>query len=165
MLFRSSFIFSATGSAGYISGYGNDEIRINDRFYKGGNSFRGFQTAGLGPRNLTYNDALGGKMYAIGSLEMTLPTGLPEQYGIKAAMFSDFGTLGLLDAKSKKSCSTTTPVKCDTIKDDLSLRASAGLSIFWKSPMGPIRFDFSKVLAKEDYDRPETFRFSTSTRF
>jgi outer membrane protein insertion porin family len=56
-------------------------------------------------------------------------------------------------------------VVCDTIKDDLSLRASAGLSIFWKSPMGPIRFDFSKVLSKETYDRPETFRFSTSTRF
>ena len=51
------------------------------------------------------------------------------------------------------------------IRDDLSLRASAGISIFWKSPMGPIRFDFSKVLAKEAYDRPETFRFSTSTRF
>lgn len=75
--FTPSFIFSATGSAGYIFGYGNDEIRINDRFYKGGNSFRGFQTAGIGPRNITYNDALGGRMYAIGSLEMTLPTGHP----------------------------------------------------------------------------------------
>jgi outer membrane protein insertion porin family len=31
--------------------------------------------------------------------------------------------------------------------------------------MGPIRFDFSHILAKEDYDRTETFRFSTSTRF
>ena len=31
--------------------------------------------------------------------------------------------------------------------------------------MGPIRFDFSHVLAKEDYDKTETFRFSTSTRF
>jgi outer membrane protein insertion porin family len=163
--FNQYFIFSATASGGYIGGFGEDEIRINDRFYKGGNSFRGFQTAGIGPRNLTYNDALGGKLYAIGSLEMTLPTGLPEQYGIKAAMFSDFGTLGLLDDKSKKSCNTATPVVCDTIKDDLSLRASAGLSIFWKSPMGPIRFDFSKVLSKEEYDRPETFRFSTSTRF
>lgn len=165
--FTPSFIFSATGSAGYIFGYGNDEIRINDRFYKGGNSFRGFQTAGIGPRNITYNDALGGRMYAIGSLEMTLPTGLPEQYGIKAAMFSDFGTLGLLDTNSKNSCykSTVKDCKPDNIKDDLSLRASAGLSIFWKSPMGPIRFDFSQVLAKEDYDRPETFRFSTSTRF
>jgi outer membrane protein insertion porin family len=51
------------------------------------------------------------------------------------------------------------------IKDDLGLRASAGISIFWRSPMGPIRFDFSQILAKEDYDKTETFRFSTATRF
>jgi outer membrane protein insertion porin family len=31
--------------------------------------------------------------------------------------------------------------------------------------MGPIRLDFSRVLAREDYDRTETFRFSTSTQF
>ena len=167
--FSPAFIFSATASAGYIFSYGDDDIRINDRFYKGGNSFRGFETAGIGPRNLTYNDSLGGQLYGIGSFELTMPTGLPEQYGIKAALFSDIGTLGLLDDKSKISCSTSTatpPVTvCDTIKDDLSLRATAGLSVFWKSPMGPIRFDFSQVLSKEDYDRTETFRFSTSTRF
>jgi len=51
------------------------------------------------------------------------------------------------------------------IKDDLGLRASAGVSVFWKSPLGPIRLDFSKVLKKDDYDRTETFRFSTTTRF
>jgi outer membrane protein insertion porin family len=51
------------------------------------------------------------------------------------------------------------------IFDNMALRASAGLSIFWRSPMGPIRFDFSRVLAKEDYDKTETFKFSTSTRF
>ena len=44
-------------------------------------------------------------------------------------------------------------------------RASAGVSIHWRSPMGPIRFDLAKVLAKEDYDKTESFRFSTSTQF
>ena len=51
------------------------------------------------------------------------------------------------------------------IVDDLALRASAGVSIHWRSPMGPIRFDLSKILGKEDYDKTETFRFSTSTQF
>ena len=51
------------------------------------------------------------------------------------------------------------------IKDDLKLRASAGVSVFWRSPMGPIQFDFSRILAKAAYDKTETFRFSTSTRF
>ncbi|WP_333586558.1 outer membrane protein assembly factor BamA [Phenylobacterium sp.] len=162
--FSPSFILSATTSLGYVDGWNGDSVRINDRFYKGGNSFRGFETAGIGPRdiNASRSDALGGKAYAIGSVELTVPTFLPEQYGVKAAVFSDFGTLGMLDDADKL---TTAGVVDPNIVDDLSLRASAGLSIFWRSPMGPIRFDFSQVLAKEDYDKTETFRFSTSTRF
>jgi outer membrane protein insertion porin family len=164
--FSKSFVMSVTGSGGYIDGWGGDSVRINDRFYKGGNSFRGFETAGIGPRDtnpsLNRNDALGGKLYAIGSVELTIPTYLPEQYGIKAALFTDFGTLGQLDTQDKQS----SPGIPDTnVHDDLGLRASAGISIFWRSPMGPIRFDFSQVLAKEDYDKTETFRFSTSTAF
>ena len=162
--FSPSFILSATTSLGYVDGWNGDSVRINDRFYKGGNSFRGFETAGIGPRdiNASRSDALGGKAYAIGSVELTVPTFLPEQYGVKAAVFSDFGTLGMLDDADKL---TTAGVVDPNVVDDLSLRASAGLSIFWRSPMGPIRFDFSQVLAKEDYDKTETFRFSTSTRF
>jgi outer membrane protein insertion porin family len=162
--FTKDFILSVTGSGGYVAGWNDDTVRINDRFYKGGNSFRGFETGGIGPRDTNFGraDALGGRAYAIGSAELTVPTFLPEQYGIKAALFTDVGTLGLLDKRDKlKVDGTTDPL----IEDDLALRASAGLSIFWRSPMGPIRFDFSQVLAKENYDKTETFRFSTSTRF
>lgn len=161
--FNKDFIFSATGSAGYIEGWGGDNIRINDRFYKGGSTFRGFEIAGIGPRDTsTQSNSLGAKLYAIGTVEMTLPTFLPEQYGIKASVFSDFGTAGQLDDIDRQN---TPGVPSPFIKDNLGLRASAGLSIDWRSPMGPIRFDFSRILAKEDYDRTETFRFSTSTRF
>jgi outer membrane protein insertion porin family len=172
--FSKEFVLSATGTFGYIDGWNGDNVRINDRFYKGGNSFRGFEVAGIGPRDTSFGrrDALGGKLYAIGSLELTVPTFLPEQYGIKAALFSDFGTVGLLDDADQRdrfgqiiNCSGSTTVITPCIKDDLGIRASAGLSIFWRSPMGPIRFDFSQILAKEEYDKTETFRFSTSTRF
>jgi outer membrane protein insertion porin family len=188
--FSKSLILSITGSSGYVVGWGGDHVRINDRFYKGGLSFRGFETAGLGPRDNSFgrSDSLGGKAYAIGTVELTVPTFLPDQYGIKAALFSDFGTLGMLDKADKLygpgdvDCVVPTlPDPSDATKtipnfatpgtrnacihDDFSLRASAGVSIFWKSPMGPIRFDFSRVLAKEDYDKEETFRFSTATRF
>jgi outer membrane protein insertion porin family len=182
--FSKSFILSVTASAGFVGGWGGDHVRINDRFYRGGNNFRGFETAGIGPRDLSFGrtDALGGKAYAIGSVELTIPTFLPEQYGIKAALFSDFGTLGLLDSVDKRGPVPVDPndltkgfqkdaagnlilVQSADIKDDLSLRASAGVSIFWKSPMGPLRFDFSQVLVKEPYDKTELFRFSTSTRF
>ena len=172
--FNKDFVLQATGTFGYIDGWHGDNVRINDRFYKGGNSFRGFAVAGIGPRDVSSGrkDALGGKLYAIGSVELSIPTFLPEQYGIKASLFTDFGTVGKLDSSDLRDrfgqiidCDTSPTTVTPCVKDDLGLRASAGLSIFWRSPMGPIRFDFSQILAKEDYDKTETFRFSTSTRF
>jgi len=157
-----NWIVSLNGQVGYVSGWSGDAIRINDRFFKGGNSFRGFETAGMGPRDLTTNDALGGNFYAVGSVELTLPNFLPEQYGIKTSLFTDVGTLGVLDDRYKL---TVAGLDDPSIVDELSIRASAGLSIHWKSPMGPIRFDLSKIFLKEDYDRTESFRFSTSTQF
>ncbi|WP_022697770.1 outer membrane protein assembly factor BamA [Euryhalocaulis caribicus] len=167
-------VASLSGEAGYITGWGGDTVRINDRFFKGGNSFRGFKVAGIGPRvvqevmnedgttELRSGQALGGKAYAIGSAELRFPLGLPEQYGVEGGLFSEFGVLGVLDEADKN----LTGLGEDTfIEDELGFRASVGVSVFWRSPFGPVRFDFSEVLAQEEYDRTESFRFSTSTQF
>jgi outer membrane protein insertion porin family len=171
-------------SAGHVAGWGDDTIRINDRFFKGGQSFRGFEIAGLGPRTvfstraadptkpsglsdevtLIYGDALGGKTYGIATFELTVPTPLPESYGISASLFLDVGTLGDLDPVDKTSGDLQYGIYSNT-RDGLSLRASAGLSVNWISPFGPVRFDFSNPFMKQVYDRPETFRFSTATNF
>ena len=156
------WIVTVQGSAGYVTGWSGDAVRINDRFFKGGNSFRGFENAGLGPRDLRTNDSLGGNFYAIGTIELTLPNGLPEEYGIRTSLFADVGTLGVLDDRYRLNTSGLIDTQ---IVDDLGLRASAGISVHWKSPMGPVRFDFSQILSQKDYDRTETFRFSTSTQF
>ncbi len=161
--FSKDMILSFTGSGGYVDGWNGDTIRITDRFYEGGDTFRGFQIAGIGPRDLQFSDSLGGKLYGIGSVELTLPTRLPEQYGIHASLFTDFGTLGVLDRANKVNPNTNAPLAF--VRDDLGLRATAGVSVFWKSPLGPLRFDFSKIIKKDIYDRTELFRFSTSTRF
>jgi outer membrane protein insertion porin family len=163
------FVASLSTSLGYIDPWGGDEVRINDRFFKGGATFRGFETAGMGPRIvvadpatgdiLQSGDALGGQFFAIGTAELSFPLGLPEEYGIRGSLFSDFGYLGVLDDEDEIRAAGF------DLRDDLSLRASAGVSIFWRSPFGPIRFDFSQILAQEDYDKTETFRFSTSTTF
>lgn len=154
---------SITGQAGYIDGWNGDTIRIADRFYPGGDDFRGFQIAGIGPRDLQFGDALGAKLKAIGTIEETIPTPIPEQYGIKFSVFSDFGTAGLLDKKDMTNPDTGLPLT--TVVDNLAFRASAGLSVWWKSPMGPLRFDFSQIIRKTSYDQTELFRFSTGTTF
>ncbi|MBL4618393.1 MAG: outer membrane protein assembly factor BamA [Robiginitomaculum sp.] len=167
------FILSGHVDAGFITGWGGRDVRINDRFFKGGLSFRGFDIAGIGARVVELvpdgnggftqvgRDALGGKAYAIGSVELEFPVGLPEEYGIRGALFSEFGTLGLLDASDKVVANSTRFV----IEDRLSLRATAGVSIFWDSPFGPVRFDFSNVFKSEAFDDVRTFRFSQTTRF
>ncbi|HTX49818.1 MAG TPA: BamA/TamA family outer membrane protein, partial [Caulobacteraceae bacterium] len=147
----------------YISGWDGSPVRIADRFYRGGDTFVGFQLAGIGPRDTKYGDALGGDLYLLEEIQQTFPNGLPEQYGIKTALISDIGTLGLLDKYSKYDPLTNAPLP--TVRDDLGLRASVGVSVFWKSPLGPLRFDIAEPVAKEPYDVTQIFRFSTTTKF
>jgi len=171
-VFRRDVVFSVTGESGLLVSWGGDDARINDRFFKGGNSFRGFEPAGIGPRvvqrnlnlgELASGDALGGNFFAIGAVELTFPLGLPEQYGVKGSVFTEFGTLGLLpDADQISDDGTDTAI---FTVDQLEPRVSAGVSIFWDSPFGPVRFDFAEAFVKEEYDRAEFFRFSTRTGF
>jgi outer membrane protein insertion porin family len=169
--FSANWILSVTGQAGYVGGWGGDTVRINDRFFAGGGNgggaiFRGFQVAGIGPRDTTPGlgqEALGGKLYAVGSVEETFPNGLPEQYGIHTSAFTQFGTLGLLDNADKRTPGTL--VNDPFVRDDLALRVSAGISIYWKSPLGPLRIDLAVPLVKRSYDKTQVFNFSTSTRF
>ena len=155
--FTPVWVLTAKADVGYINGWGGDSIRINDRYFKGGNTFPGFEIAGIGPRDTEFNEALGGNLYAIGELNLSVPNYLPEQYGIRTGLFVDAGTLGTVD----RSVLRSSPF----IRDDLALRASTGLSVFWTSPLGPIRLDFAQVIKKETYDRTQVFRFSTATQF
>ncbi|WP_340693632.1 outer membrane protein assembly factor BamA [Hyphomonas sp.] len=178
-------IASARLSAGYVFPLEDGQgIRINNRFFRGGSTFRGFDVAGLGPREVVQVidpatgeivitrrlNSQGGNTYYQGTFELSLPSVFPEEYGIKSALFADVGGLGTLRGPDISPTvyftdpETGLPAVRIT-KDATSLRASAGLSVFWDSPFGPIRFDFSQILRREDYDRTETFRFSTSTRF
>ncbi len=165
---------SLRGSAGYIFGWGGDDIRINDRFFKGGSSFRGFDVAGLGPRQLLVDDvtgevvdegdALGGNAFAIGTLQLDVPLPLPESFGVDAALFSEFGTLGVVDSASRQTVDIPGANRL-IVEDELALRAVAGVSFFWDSPFGPVQFDFAHPIQSEEYDQLEEFRFSTRTRF
>jgi outer membrane protein insertion porin family len=161
--FSKDYVLSLTATGGFINGWDGDSVRIGDRFYRGGDSFVGFQLAGIGPRDTRFGDALGGKLYLIGEAQQTFPNGLPQQYGIQTALIADVGTLGLLDRADKFDPLTNAPLT--TVRDDLGLRASVGVSVRWKSPLGPLRFDLAEPVAKEPYDITQIFRFSTNTRF
>ncbi|MGQ0741630.1 MAG: outer membrane protein assembly factor BamA [Alphaproteobacteria bacterium] len=177
-VFDPDWIGSLSVSAGYVAGYGGQDVRVNDRFFKGSSSFRGFEIAGVGPRIeqkcVTTVDATGttvcvegskrsaaaagAQAYAIGSLELRIPDFLPEDYGMSFAVFSDFGTVGLTPGKDV----------CDEfscLHDDLALRASAGITLRWKSPFGPVQVDIGYPLMKEPYDKQQAINFSAGTTF
>lgn len=145
-------VLSLSAEGGHIVGLGED-VRINDRFFVGGTNLRGFERAGIGPRDLTTDDALGGNIYGVGSVEVSFPLGLPEELGIRGRAFTDFGTLTDVDDEGAG------------VVDDGSLRASVGVGISWRSPLGPIRIDFAEPILKEDFDRTENIRFSFGTQF
>ncbi|NKB57045.1 MAG: outer membrane protein assembly factor BamA [Alphaproteobacteria bacterium] len=147
------WVVSTRGEAGYIFGLGDDDVRISDRFFLGGDKLRGFDNGGVGPRDTKTDDALGGKFVYSGTVEMTFPLGLPKQFGVNGAVFTDAGSLTDLDFDD--------PIIADTA----SIRWSAGIGIAWRSPFGPVRLDFAVPILKEDFDETENIRFNFGTRF
>lgn len=136
----------------------NGNLRFTDHFFKGGSDLRGFDDVrGYGPRNLTTNEALGGTTYANATAELQFPMPfLPRSFGLRGAVFADAGTL--FDSEA------TLPPGA-VLADDSTIRASAGVSVIWNSPFGPLRADLAHAFAKESYDDTQVFRFGVSTRF
>ena len=189
-------IASASLSGGYIRGWGDDTVAINDRYFKGNFEFRGFDNAGVGPRVLQFQtqnegdevsvfraNALGGNAFALANAEVSFPLGIASLLG---SLFVEAGTVGLLDEADQfniitgfaadgpsglftvgASCEgiTVAGVICERTEDGLDPRVTAGASIFWESPFGPIRFDFTKPIVKQPYDDRKSFQFTTRTRF
>ncbi len=145
--FWDEWVASAVGEAGYIFSYSDDPIEIADRFFLGGNSFRGFDVAGIGPRDTDDDTALGGNMLYKGTVEVEFPFGLPTELGIKGRVFSIVGSVREIDIEGDSAGS---------VVDSGALRASAGFGVSWGSPFGPIRIDFATALRKENYDDTET---------
>jgi outer membrane protein insertion porin family len=148
------WILNLLTEGGAIEGYGDENIAINERFFLGGTTLRGFERAGLGPRDLSTDDSLGGNIFYRGTAETSFPIGLSKELGIKGHLFSDAGTVFDLDDASGAN-----------IVDESSIRVSAGVGLSWRSPFGPIRVDFTQPILDEEYDKDEVFQFNFGTRF
>jgi outer membrane protein insertion porin family len=164
-VFWDQSVVTFTARAGYINGYGGQHVRLNERLFKGADSCRGFQIAGIGPREIHagHESALGGETYAIGTLDLRLPDVFPADYGISASLFTDFGTLGHIASQpGLQTCGRSARlVPC--IEDDLALRAAGGLAVGWKSPFGPVEIDLAVPYVKQSYDKGQIIRFSAGT--
>jgi outer membrane protein insertion porin family len=162
------WVLSVTGEAGYIFGWNAQNVLIQDRFFVGGDNLRGFQSAGIGPRDSVSGDALGGQKYYLGSVTLGVPLGLPKEFGVSGRVFTDFGTLYHIQPTNivltPAQLATTGGVQ-PMVEQSPAIRASAGVGVSWKSPVGPIRLDIAYPIKKEPFDKTQLFRVSFGTRF
>jgi len=164
-------------------------VRMLDDFKMGPNLVRGFQPAGIGPRDITpgtTNDNIGGTMYWGASLEFQYPFYfLPKDSGFRGAVFVDSGSVwgyrgetqspatgeinGIITSTNPNGglpITSTYVCQCGMqYADTPAVRASAGASIIWDSPFGPLRFDFAYPFLREGYDRTQFFAFGGGTKF
>ena len=171
---------------GYVTGWGDRDLRMLDHFQMGPNLVRGFAPSGIGPRDLTQfpwtgvqGDALGGSLYWGASVEFQTPVYfLPKDSGVRVAAFADAGSLwnyvgpttfpATGEVLSGSLCDTWGPatvgIPCP-VDNGMHVRSSVGVGLIWDSPFGPLRFDYSFPLTKQPYDRVQQFRFGGGTTF
>ena len=147
---------------GHIVGLGGDSVQLLDLFYKGGETVRGFDKSGIGPRDLGNGDALGGTTFWAATAEVRFPLPyLSENLGMSGAVFADAGSLfGAGDGAKDLAAQNLL-----NLADEDSVRASVGASILWNSPLGPLRIDYAFPLLSEDFDEEQQFRFGAATKF
>jgi len=159
-LFDEALIFSADIEGGALFSAGGSGSRITNRFFLGGDSFRGFNVGGLGPRDNDgglVNDSLGGNYYAVARLDASFPIGLPKELGIRGGLFLDAGSAWGLDGA---------PVGASgAIDATAQLRASAGFALYWDTPIGPLVFNWANPFLSVAGDETQSFSVSVKTSF
>jgi outer membrane protein insertion porin family len=159
---------------GAIEGWGGKDLRLTDLFFKGGETIRGFERAGIGPRDACESpvtgeriancrrDSLGGSLFWATTAEVRFPFPLiPDNLGMQGAVFVDVGSLWDPSERALEAVAE----EGSFISDTSDIRMSTGFSIIWQSPLGPLRADIAHALLKAEFDKTEIFRFGASTNF
>jgi outer membrane protein insertion porin family len=147
-----SIILNIGYTSGVIMGLGQD-ILISDRYFLGGNNFKGFDQSGIGPRDSNNSDSLGGNLFYTTSVKTSFGVGLPPELGVRGNWFTTIGSLTGVDKST---------VNYD---DNGALRLSTGVGISWNSPFGPVSVVFSEAILKEKYDKTESVSFGIGSKF
>ncbi|UWS77840.1 outer membrane protein assembly factor BamA [Phaeobacter sp. G2] len=164
-IFNEEVTLRATLETGALHWMGNNNSRSLDRYVLSPSIMRGFEPGGIGPRDrsarpdgTTYDDFLGGNIFAVARFDAEFPLGLPDELGLRGALFYDVGNLwGLNDVDTSGST--------NIVGRDGSFRHVVGFSVLWTTGLGPLRFNFSKALKKEDFDQEQSFDLTLQARF
>lgn len=149
-------ILRTAADLGYGNGYGNASklgLPFFENYYAGGvNSIRGFRDNTVGPyavvSGTSYKQPLGGALKTVGSIETFFPK-LINNESARISTFVDFG-----DVYTKPG--------------DFQFRhyrASYGLSLQWRAPIGPIIISYAQPFLTERGDQFEHLQFTFGSSF
>ena len=138
-------VFSIHGETGYVTSTDSDDVSITQKFFLGGiRTIRGFEHREVGPRE--DGDYIGGTKMAYFNFEYLFP--IYKSLGLKGVLFYDTGNAWSEDENYLSS-----------------MRHSVGAGIRWRSPMGPLRFEWGYNLSPKDYEDQSVFEFTIGKAF
>ncbi len=146
------YVVTLLAEGGIVNGIGKD-VRLNERFFLGGDSLRAFKIGGVGPRDRITGDTLGANKYYVFTAELGFPLGLPKEYGIQGRIFTDVGSAFDIDVDSP------------LVQQRSSPRIAAGVGVSWNSPFGPLRIDLGFPILKFEGDKTQLIHFRFGARF
>lgn len=150
------FILTVLGNAAYGNMFSGNGLPFFENYFAGGISspgqVRGYESYSLGPRDNNGN-SLGANLLLNGSIGVILPYPLSRDT-IRTTLFADAGNVFI----------SGTPPALSGV-DAGPLRYSAGLSLEWRSPFGPLAFSVAKPLNKQPWDDEQIFQFTLSSGF
>lgn len=132
-----------------INSLDNKDVKLSDRLFLSNSKLRGFESFGIGPKD--GKDHVGGNYSYYTSVSSTVPNFLPEKWNAKTNIFIDTGNVWGVDYS-------------DSLDSD-KIRSSAGLSLDWISPLGPLSFTFAETISSAKGDLEENFNFKIGSTF
>lgn len=162
------WVLKFSGSAGYLKDIDGYSDRIEDRFFLGGDSLRGFADGGVGPyaqdvaagANAQYPNGLtggqiGGRYMWTQSTEVHFPLPVSQDLGITGFAFVDTGSLW----------GATSITSAQPLFDKAGPRVGVGVGVSWNTPFGLINLSVADPVVKQQGDQTQQFRVSFGTRF
>jgi len=150
------WIFSVLGNVGYGNTFNNNGLPFYENYYAGGTAqpgqVRGYDSYSLGPLD-NMGNSMGANFLANGTVGLILPYPLSRD-NIRTTIFADAGNVFAKGTPDALRGAAAGP-----------LRYSAGVSLEWRSPFGPLAFSLSKALNPQPTDQTQLFQFALSSGF
>ena len=150
---------------GIMEPIGGRTIPLFDRFYIGGNSMRGFDLRGIGPKVVPLKapvappTAIGGRAYYAGRLEVAFRVeGAMQKFGVIPSVFVDAGSVF---GASKNELITGERLIGNSAKP----RVAVGLGLAFNAGPGQLRFSLAQPVVRQEGDRSRKFSISLGTAF